>query len=98
MPYLIQAPSILRFLTGKITHETRYFSPSLETVELLDEAPAGTICVSEDDRTHFEEGLPVRAIILLDPLAWMFTKDEAHHEFSRDQIGVGMVQKLPVTS
>src|SRR6478609_4912428 len=93
IPYIIPEPSILRCPTAKIATETRYFSPRLETIELLDGAPAGTICIAECSRIGFEAGYPVRAIILLDPLAWHFNPGESQHEFARDQVACRMVKK-----
>lgn len=93
LPYIIQEPSILRCPIARIAQETPYFSPRLETIELLDGAPAGTICIAESSRIGFEAGYPVRAIILLDPLAWHFKPGETQHAFARDQVACGMVMK-----
>jgi|SRR5690242_19047664 hypothetical protein len=95
IPYIIQEPSILRCPTATIATETHYFSPRLETIELLDGAPAGTICIAECSRVGFEAGYPVRAIILLDPLAWHFKPGETQHAFDREHVAWGMVKKSP---
>jgi hypothetical protein len=95
IPYIIQEPSILRCPHARIAKETPYFSPRLETIELLDGVPAGTICIAECSRRGFEAGYPVRAIILLDPLAWHFKPGETQHAFDRDHVACGRVKKSP---
>ncbi|MGC4097003.1 MAG: hypothetical protein QM706_07790 [Nitrospira sp.] len=89
LPYIIQEPSILRCPTARIATETRYFSPPLETVEILDGAVEGTICIAESNRRGFQAGMSVRAIIILDPLAWKFMPGETDTPSTKIRSRVG---------
>lgn len=92
MAYLIQEPRILRIPSAKTMKETAYFSPCLAELELMNGASAGTICIAEKNRGHYEAGEKVRAIIILDPLAWLWQDEKAHH-FEREQVMFGEVRK-----
>lgn len=91
--YLIQSATILKVPSAKTRSETPYFSPMKADIEIISGPNGeGTICIAEANRMHYEAGRAVRAIIILDPLAWMF-QGESEHAFSREQIAFGMVKR-----
>lgn len=91
MSYMTQTATTLEIPSAK-TKTTAYFSPMLGEIEIINGPKEGTFCIAQANRSHYEAGEAVRAIIILDPLAWLFQSESAH-EFEREQIAFGMVRR-----
>lgn len=92
MSYLKQTAVTLEIQSAKTVKSTPYFSPMRAELHIISGEEEATHCIAESNREHYEAGEAVRSIIILDPLAWLF-QDEVAHEFEKDQITFGMVQK-----
>lgn len=92
-PFLIQSRNTLACPNARTLKESRYFSPALAEVRFIGKAMSGTICIDEDRRADFEAGKQVRAIIILDPLAWLWEPEETERAWSREEIGFAVVVK-----
>lgn len=91
--FIIQEREILRAPEGRTIKATRYFSPATGSLDIISGPAESTICIAEDNRSHYEAGEKVRAIFILDPLAWLWEAGEERREWTREQIEFGEVRK-----